>query len=192
MNQGKVVIGAMLVISIALAVFAWWTRYSRSQQVLSTWGRDAVVAIRTGEKVELLVLGPADVASSDPPELLVIPEWAPAGNGPERRTIRRRIDITGTPGLIHARHHLIHEKGFSWDAVRSEDCRPQWETALRFSKNGNLATMAFDFQCKRVCLVERQVEVGMAPSIAEALTIFFAELTEGPATPAAQTVPAAR
>ena len=183
MNQGKLVIGGMVAIGVALAMFAWWARYSRSQKVLAAWGPDAVVAIRIGEKVELLQLRPAEPAATDAPAYVFIPaDERSSGSRAEKLAITQLTNITDAPGLIHARHHLVHEKGFLWEQARSADCRPKWETALRFWNHDVSATMVFDFRCNRVCLVERETEVSLTPIISEALQFFLAEFSSNPVT----------
>lgn len=159
-----------------MAIFAWWARYHRSQKVLSKWGRDAVVAIRSGAQVELLRLTPlSDEASG---ETIVFQPSAPLTEGtrrPAALNIAKVTDISQTPGLIHARHHLVHEKGFAWDAARRENCEPEWSTGLRFSHGDNVATILLDFQCNRAYLVERRAEVSMQP-IATSLRTFLSGL----------------
>ena len=162
MNQGKLVIVTIVVVGMALSAFAWWTRYSRSQQVLEVWGADAVIAIRSGDKVELLRLVAADRESSmTATESQDVRETLSAGR--DKLYVEGTADIADAPGLIHARHHLIHEKGFHWNEPRPTDCQPNWESALRFTHEENVATMLLDFECQRIYLVERDVEVGMQP-----------------------------
>ena len=154
--SGKLVISTMVGVGVAMAVFAWWARYSASQQVLATWGKDAVVAIRTGKKVELL-----RGISYDQTRELAFDE------------IR---DISKTPGLIHARHHLVHQKGFHWDAEREAGVKPTWEVGLRFTQEDRVATMLLDFESGRALLIEKQAEVTMRPIIIDALKKFLAGL----------------
>lgn len=170
MNQGKFVILAMVGIGSALAGFGWWVRYSGSQQVLAVWGPQAVVAIRTGEPVELFAVGlPANGQLGG--VIRIEPEDYP----PSSVVASEPIDITKAPGLIHARHHLVHQKGFDWDSPRDRNCTPHWEVAMRFKRDGITATIVLDFTCNRAYLVERKTEVGMRPIIADALKRFLAD-----------------
>lgn len=154
MVQGKFVIIAMVTVGLGLSGFAWWARYQGSRQVLSVWGPDAVIAIRQGREVELLRLS----------------DTAMEGQSTETMKIQDRevfvqssTDITQVPGLIHARHHLIHEKGFGWKDPRPDGCEPNWDVAIRFRMDQRVATLAMDFQCNRAFLVERDAEVSMKP-----------------------------
>jgi hypothetical protein len=178
MISGKLVISSMLAVGLSMALFAWWARYSQSQQVLETWGRDAVVAIRTGEQVELLRASSED---SDEGEALTI--------GDSTVRFDTSGDISETPGLIHARHHLVHQKGFDWTGAVEPDCQPQWDTGLRFkdTKRNKVSTMLFDFNCNRVHLLENQAEVTMRPTEyimqkVVSLFLFVAALCCSPAT----------
>ena len=167
MISGKLVISSMLAVGLSMAIFAWWARYSQSQQVLETWGRDAVVAIRTGKEVELLRATSEDSTEG---------ESLSIGDSTVRFVTTG--EISETPGLIHARHHLVHQKGFDWTGGVEGDCQPKWDTGLRFkdAKRNKVSTMLFDFRCNRVHLLENHAEVTMRPIIADALKKFFAEL----------------
>jgi hypothetical protein len=170
MNRSKTAVVAMVAVGMAMAIFAWWVRYNRSQQVLAIWGRDAVVAIRDGEKVELLRLSRSSEEGSG--ETIVL--GSEDGNAKSVLTVDKVTDISQTPGLIHARHHLLQEKGFDWDA-EPDNCLPRWEVGLRFTHGENVATMLLDFQCNRAYLVQRYAEVNMKP-IAASLSKFLSGL----------------
>ncbi len=166
MNRGKFVIVLMLVIGVGLASFAWWHRWRRSQTVLTTWGSEAADAIRTGEKVELFRIGQAPRMRGAEVEEITV--------GNHSHLLFDRRDITNSAGLIHARHHLLHEQGFAWDAGDAED-EPTWDFVLRFTKGQSVATMAFDFSGQRARLLERDREVSMAP-ISAALQAFVLDI----------------
>ncbi len=166
MNRGKFVIVMMLVVGVGLASFAWWHRWQRSQMVLTNWGSEAADAIRTGEKVELFRVGRAHrIVGAEAEEITI---------GNHTYLLFDRRDITNSAGLIHARHHLLQEKGFGWDAGDAEG-EPTWDFVLRFSKGQSVATMAVDFSGRRARLLERNREVGMAP-IADALQAFILDI----------------
>ncbi len=169
MNHGKTVIVTMLLVALGLAAFAWWHRWSRSQNVLQHWGREASVAIRKGRSVELLRLskdpGASDAALQVDGQVYAV----------------EAMDISQAPGLIHARHHLLHEKGFLWEEPRSLDYVAQWSAALRFRHGDSTATVALDFAANRARLLEQNTEASMAP-IASALRTFLDELMAKPPT----------
>lgn len=154
MVQGKFVIIAMVAVGLGLSGFAWWARYQGSRQVLTVWGPDAVVAIRQGKEVELLRLSD-EATEQQSTESMKIRDL--------EVHVQSTTDITEVPGLIHARHHLIHQKGFGWDEPRPDDCEPTWDVAIRFRMGERVATLAMDFQCNRAYLVERDAEVSMEP-----------------------------
>ena len=178
----------MVGVAVVMAAFAWWARYAQSQQVLEVWGKDAVVAIRTGKRVELLkamnpdIDSPETKSSADTKSTSEIELELPTGTETTKIRFATEKEISKTPGLIHCRHHLVHQKGFDWTAERQEGCQSNWTVGLRFLPDpvaatpNRKATMLFDFACNRVFLVERQAEVTMRPIIADALKEFFAEL----------------
>ena len=165
MNSGKIVIVVVFAVGLGLAVFSWLHRWQASQQVLEFWGGEAAYVIRTGKKVELLRIGPAIGVATDLEGFTV---------GNRRYCIIDQFDISKAPGLIHARHHLLHEKGFIWEALGSGG-DTGWEYAFRFTKGDSVATMAFDFERQRARLIERDREVSMAP-ISAALRKFVVGL----------------
>lgn len=184
MVKGKYVIIAMVGIGMTLAGFGWWVRYNSSQKVLAVWGSDAVVSIRTSKRAELLTVVPSsetadasattDAAAPDTISETITVE--PPNCPSETIQLGPPVDITKAPGLIHARHHLVHEKGFNWDAPREEGATPDWKVALRFaSDDQKAATILLDFASNRAYLLERNVEVGMRPIIADALKRFLVD-----------------
>ena len=166
MNRGKIVIVMMLVVGVGLASFAWWHRWRRSRAVLTSWGSQAADAIRNGEKVDLFRIGPARQGRGTNAEEITV--------GTQRYLLFDRRDITNSAGLIHARHHLLHEQGFAWHAGDAE-IEPTWDFVLRFTKGQSVATMALDFSGQRARLLERDREVSMAP-ISAALQAFILDI----------------
>lgn len=193
MNRSKSVILAMVLMGVFLGGFAWWARYTRSRVVLDKLGRDAVVAIRTGKPVELMRVEQApttstaassdDVTASSTESASETPA-TPSTPTPETAAttpitlpglrFSKSVDITDAPGLIHARHHLIHEKGYAWDEALPDDYVPAWDYALRFVNSGTTTTMLIDFANRRALFPERQLDVSLQPILADALQKFFA------------------
>lgn len=170
MNRGKFVVLLLFVVGTCMAGFAWWHRYERGQQVLNAWGSDISSAIRLGSRVDLLRLTRLD-ANPDVDEAIL--DSLRIGN--QRRRITERRDVSKARGLIHARHALLQREAFRW-VIDDPACRPNWEYALRFHHASQVATLALDFECQRVYLLERDRQAGMAP-IAGGLQTFVGELT---------------
>lgn len=176
MNQGKFVIVAMVAVGLSMAVFAWWARYDASQRVLDRFGPNVAVAVRNGKKVELLTLSNARPPDKSEAEAVSVPSSdGELTVGDERLFVTASQEITDAPGLIHARHHLLHEKGFDWEEPRSTTTPSNWTHALRFTHDEGVATWILDFTGNRAYIVERKAEVGMEP-IAPSLKKFLDEL----------------
>ena len=177
MNAGRTVIVTMLLVGASLSGFAWWARYSRSRIVLENLGAEAVIAIRRGDRVELLRLGESK-SGNDAHETLTIEQ---ADLGPQTLTVTGNTDITRAPGLIHAQHHLAHELAYAWDEERPAEYTPGWQYALRFTRDGDVTTMLLDLDQRRSFLVEQRKEIGIQPVLSDALSKFFASV-EPPAS----------
>lgn len=175
MNKGKTVIVAMVTIASAMAIYAWWARYQASQRVLERFGADVAVAVRRGDKVELLRLSSIPPTN---PSALETETFSSPNDAGATLYVTSADDITKAPGLIHARHHLLHDKGFRWNEPRKENCVPEWKVALRFTHPKSDATWLLDFPCERVFIVQRNEEVGIEPIVATALTEFFAAIEQ--------------
>lgn len=189
MNRSKSVILAMVLMGVFLGGFAWWARYTRSRVVLDKLGREAVVAIRTGKPVELLKLAkaPPDAGqgtrredTTSAAESATEPVTTPTTTIADPLSVpglsldfSGSVDITDAPGLIHARHHLIHEKGYAWNEALPNDYVPEWDYALRFMNSGKTTTMLIDFTNRRALFPERQLDVSLQPILADALQKFF-------------------
>lgn len=207
MNQGKFVIVLMVAVGLGMAFFAWWARYSASQRVLDRFGADVAVAVRNGDSVVLLGISPASTANhptGEQPNVSPSEETPsqPAAQQPvdrfsipsklgENETIlyvTSRQDITRAAGLIHARHHLLHEKGFDWNPVPVEKSAGEnWTTGLQFTHGDKTATWIFDFEAQKAYIVERDAEVGIAP-IASALQEFLQPFSKGDEPPTRSSV----
>lgn len=176
MNRGKLVIVTILVVGISLAGFAWWNRWSRSQQVIAHWGPTAPTTIRVGKTAELLLL------AAEPPT-------ADTGLGVVKihdhtYHITQIMDISQAKGLIHARHQLVQNEAFDWDTPRDANCRPRWSQAIRFRLEQDVTTIAFDFPCQRAMMLEQDKDVGMQPIATGMQSFLNSVVDEGQPNPA--------
>lgn len=164
--RGKYIIVAIAVVALSLATFAWTFQYLRGRRVLELWGSEAALLIRVeADRVELLVL--EDVPADDARD-----ETRLDIDGAER-IVARRIDLTGTPGILHARQALIEDASFNWSRQR-DACQPRWPFALQFTQGERTATVAIDTHCQLARLVELGREASIAP-IAAGMETFLAE-----------------
>jgi hypothetical protein len=152
-NRGKLAVLSMLLLAVALAAFALWWNVIGGQRTLAFWGREGGKRI-IAEKatVELLRLAADDADGSS--ERLTI--------GGKSYVVVARADITGARGLIHARHSLLEDASFDWEAtVPAGD----YTLAARFRDAHGATTVAFDFEREHLAYVESGQERKAAAKI---------------------------
>lgn len=169
MQRGKLVIVIMVAVALAMAGFAWWHRYQQGRRSLALWGPEAAQLIRHAPQVELLTLGDQPPRAGE--ESLVVADRMIA--------IVKREDISRARGLVHARHVLIEDASFDWDADPA-DCQGDWGYALRFSKGTNSVTLLLDLKCGRAKLLEHQADVRLIERISKALAKYIGDHFEPP------------
>jgi len=145
-NRGKAVIAGIFLMALLLSGYAWWYQFQQGRRCREFLGTEAVRLIQLAPQVELLRLEQksAGTDTSHRPEgILRI--------GGTTVLVSQHVEITGTPGLVHARHALLQDLNYQWDASPS-DCVSRWSFALRFSQHGEDVIIAFDTQCNRIGL----------------------------------------
>lgn len=146
MNRGKLAVLSMLLVAVALAAFALWWNVASGRRTLEFWGQEGGARIIAPKaKVELLWLEPA--ASDAQSERLSI--------GGRSYAVVRKGEITGARGLVHARHALLEDASFEWDAATPAG---DYTVAARFRDAGGTTTVAFDFEREQLAYVESGAE----------------------------------
>jgi hypothetical protein len=166
-NRGKYTIVAIFILAFALSAYAWWHAYHRGRRTKQLWGSRRVLLIERAPHVELLWLAADDAPDRSGP---VGPDSPWLDLGDQQPRIRRRVDISRAPGLVHARHWLVEDAYFAWDQ-RQPPKSSHWRFALRFSDGQQTATLAFDVESRRVRMVENGSEAETG-DIIEALAKF--------------------
>ena len=168
MDRSKLTIVFILFVALSSGVFAWWHRYQQSSRVLELWGSRAIVLARDARQVELLGLAePSEPAETD--EAAKLSERVPL-------EVVQRTDISDARGLIHARHALIDNANFAWDAPN--ECTPVYEHAIRFTSGDAVATFLLDLDCRRIYLLEADRGATITPFAATALKKYLAALDD--------------
>ena len=165
LNRGKICVLAILVVALTLSGLAWmWNRFA-GMQSLKFWGPDGALIIRDGEQVELFEVIPPGPEESALFSNVTFP--SPSGIRFTRELTNPR-DVSGAPGMIHAKNSLLQDHSFRWasgdqqHALRPEATR--CTHAVRFTKDGEGAvTILFDFRENRLYFVEGQKSVLLAP-----------------------------
>ena len=145
-NRGKGVIVGIFLLALVLSGYAWWHQFQQSPRCREFLGTEAVQLIRLAPRVDLLRLEQKSTGNDDynPPEgILQICDTTVL--------VTQRVEITTVPGLLHARHALLQDVNYQWDAPPT-DCVSKWSFALRFELDGEDVILAFDTQCNRIGL----------------------------------------
>ncbi len=142
MIRGKLVILFIFGLSAVMGGYAWWHHYHQGRRSLEFWGADAAALIRYAPQVEILRL------SNEPNG-----EWESLQVDQAALSISQRRDITGTPGLVHARQALIEDQSFAWDHAPSS-LPAEWYFALRFTEGERRVVVLWDRVSNRVRLLE--------------------------------------
>jgi hypothetical protein len=162
--DGKYVILAVFAIGLIGAAGGWWYHRSAQRRVLEFWGSEAAELIVIAPRVEAIHLAPAAAGEHVEHEVQL---------GESRFDVIERVDVSGAAGLIHLRQGLFHDGSFDWSKAE-DDCRPQWDYALRFSENERSVTVLVAFNCPRLKLAGKTREAAMG-SLARGLEQFLKE-----------------
>ena len=109
--SGAWIVGGMIGLAVALAVFALGYQWGQTRRCLAFYGSEAAHRVQIAPRVELWRLDPAGVA--------VRPE------------ADRRIDVSRARGIVHLRRGLVEDANFAWDETMAP-IRPAPAVALAF------------------------------------------------------------
>lgn len=159
--RGALAIAVMFGLAAGLGGFSVWFHYQQGKRSLEFWGTDTANLIRHAPRVELFELQTSEVGSesgANGERLLVDQVNIP---------VVRRADISHVRGLVHARHPLIIDANFEWDSSAAT-APPVWSHALRFADGERSITLLFDFEARRLRLLDGSQEIRITPALARA------------------------
>ena len=164
-HRGQFIILCIFVLAIAASVFAVWHHHRQGRRAMKLWEIDSAMLIERAGRVELLQLASQDDPTGPGEELDI---------GGRIVLVTGRKDVSRAGGILHARHALLVDASFDWEAPRDRNFagRPRWDYALRFSDSGRTATVALDLSSGRARLLERGKEASIAP-IADGMRKFI-------------------
>lgn len=136
-QRGHFVILFIFGLSAAMGAFAVWTHYQRGRQSLAFWGSETANLIRHAPQVEYFRLSRSSEPPVDAAESLEI-------DG-KKFWIERRLDVSQTPGLVHARHAFITDDGYNWKETVASDVDVNWQNGLRFTDGERSAVVLLDY-----------------------------------------------
>jgi hypothetical protein len=163
LNPGKLAVVSILLVAVGLAGFAWWWNWQRTVQCREFFGGEGSHLIRTATQVEGLTL--SGLYDDESREQIVV--------GSHALEIAGHKDLSQANGLIHARTALLDDNSYRWDDQTTGDCQPNFLYAVRFREGERQITLAFDFGCPHLWIVETQRQVTLAPKIAEGWQSFL-------------------
>jgi hypothetical protein len=172
-KHGPVVIVAILFVALAMSAFAWWYRAQQSRRAMAFWGAEFAWVILRGEQVEVARLERAGDVAEDASSLDVTP-IADGTHASETVTIqgqrflvRETKVISGSPGLVHARHALVEDASYDWLAAPTS-LPGDVAFLLRFSDGRKQALAAFDLNSAAVVRLhgDSQQAVSISPILA--------------------------
>jgi len=174
-QRGKLVVLVMFATAIALGGYAWWFRLDQGRLAREFWGPKATRLIQRAPVAHLLQLeangqgrvvsAVSGVADEEPAVLLPLNSAA--------LKVVRRADISGAPGMLHARHALVQDVNFDWQADEPR-CPDGWAFALEFRDGSQSTTVLFD----PGCLCVRRLADRRSASLDKSLMESFAGLTD--------------
>jgi len=165
--SGKPIAVVMLLLGVALAIYAGWFYYRLQRRPIQLWGAEVAQAIKRAPSAAVLKLEPKPSARTGDVEDDVI-----AIEGQNYRVVARR-DVSDAPGFSHVRASLLNDAAFDWTA----DTAPPstWRYAMRFADGEQRATLLFDAPCRRVAVVENDARAAVDP-IATAVRTYVEQL----------------
>jgi hypothetical protein len=121
-KRSLITIGTMLGLAICLASYAVWFHYQQGRRCITLWGVGDANLIRHAPRVELIVY-PRDLTEG----------------------MAESLDISGKPGLVHARHALITDSSYDWSASHPTSTAEFHPTfALVFQDQEKQVVLVFD------------------------------------------------
>jgi hypothetical protein len=156
-QRGKLVILLMIAVAIAMSGYAWWHQFQSGRRSAEFWGSAEAVRVRYAPHVEFRVLRPAEESASQEKYLTIL-------GVPYH--VDEPVDVTQSRGLVHARHALVDDLSYDWNA--SIPTNTNWEFLLRFRDRDQLVTVAFDAEQGLICFVDQSRVNQFIPKIAAA------------------------
>ncbi len=178
-NRGAWSIAAMFGVGLLLAGGSVLYHSGQGRRCLAFYGADDAATVRHAPKVEAWRLEPPAESDSSPApaEASAEPAATEAGAEPTAASddtitvdgrpwrIARRVDISQARGLVHARHALIVDANYRWDAA---DRGGRWTNALTFTRDGDRVVLLFDFGAGQVRELDATSAASLVPTIAAA------------------------
>lgn len=164
-TRGHVVVVLMFTIAGVLGLVAVWWHDQQGDRAQEFWGTRIANLIRHAPRVEALRLEEGGSAPVSEREL----------------HFSSRAEISGRPGLVHARHALIDDGSFLWPATAGKS--GDWDYALRFADGEQTVTVLLDSVQGRVRALPADRHAQLAGEIRQALVNYLAGLFEPRSAP---------
>ncbi len=184
MNQGKIIIGVIVVLGICAGLGGYWWNYWISHRAMEFWGQENARLIRLAPKVEYLrfeVTTPALPNNSSQ-------QFKLSGYN---LIVSETNDLSEARGLIHLRNAFLSDDQYRWVQPSQEKIEQLPRSGLRFSGVDGKSVLIFIVELQDETLAgyeEKRVTLGR---LAKSLEQFLArELPRLKNEAAAEPVPA--
>ena len=152
MSEGKWLVVGLLSMACLMSGAAVWYQRAQSRPVLEHWGTSETRAIETAERVELIWLSSAKMASDGAAKI---------GNVWYESSVP--VTVGSTPGFSHLRNALLENISYQWTAPLPTDVH--WEFGLDFVQEKQTVRLIFAPKEKLIAIGNGSRAVVMGPII---------------------------
>ena len=173
-NRGALAIGVMVLIGVVLASLSVWYHAREGRMCLHFWGVAEANLIRHSPKIEVWKLEEFEVPLVDENSKAPPPSAVTLKIDDAIYKVARRQTIDEARGLVHARHALIVDANYEWEAGEpaAHDKPLRWTHALRFHDDDNSIVVAISEKHPFVRSLSKPGHARLVPKIAAAEVAF--------------------
>ena len=173
-NRGALAIGVMVLIGVVLASLSVWYHAREGRMCLHFWGVAEANLIRHSPKIEVWKLEEFEVPLVDENSKAPPPSAVTLKIDDAIYKVVRRQTIDEARGLVHARHALIVDANYEWEAgaPAAHDKPLRWTHALRFYDDDNSIVVALSEKHAFVRSLSKPGYARLVPKIAAAEVAF--------------------
>ena len=183
-SRGALAIGVMVLIGVVLASISVWYHAQEGRLCLNFWGVAEANLIRHSPGIEVWRIEEFEVPMVDENSKSPPPSAVTIKIDDAVYKVARRRTIDEARGLVHARHALIVDANFEWEASEpgATDRPLRWTHALRFHDDNNSIVVLLSEHHSFVRSLSKSATARLVPKIAAA-EVAYAVRELGPEPP---------